>query len=53
MKVLFICGSAQPQRCGVGDYSRRLAGELIRQGHKASIVSLMDADILSSNVERQ
>jgi hypothetical protein len=53
MKVLFICGSAQPQRCGVGDYSRRLAGELIRQGHEACIVSLMDAEILSSVVETQ
>ena len=53
MKVLFICGSAQPQRCGVGDYSRRLAGELIRQGNQASIISLMDADILTSVVETQ
>lgn len=53
MKVLFICGSAQPQKCGVGDYSRRLAGELIRQGHQAAIISLMDADVLSSIVEVQ
>jgi glycosyltransferase involved in cell wall biosynthesis len=53
MKVLFICGSAQPQRCGVGDYSRRLAGELIRQGHEACIISLMDAEILSAVVEMQ
>lgn len=53
MKVLFICGSAQPQRCGVGDYSRRLAGELIRQGHQASIISLMDVDVLNSVVETQ
>jgi hypothetical protein len=53
MKVIFICGSAQPQRCGVGDYSRRIAGELIRQGNQASIISLMDADILTSVVETQ
>ncbi len=53
MKVLFICGSLQPQECGVGDYSRRLAGELIRQGNQASIISLMDADILNSVVETQ
>jgi hypothetical protein len=53
MKVLFICGSAQPQRCGVGDYSRRLAGELIRLGHEASIVSLMDDEILKSTIETQ
>jgi hypothetical protein len=53
MKVLFICGSAQPQRCGVGDYSRRLAGELIRQGHQVSIISLMDAEVSDSIIETQ
>jgi hypothetical protein len=53
MRVLFICGSAQPQRCGVGDYTRRLAGELIRQGNQASIISLMDPDILKSVIETQ
>src|SRR5690606_14494507 len=42
MKVLFICGALEQGKDGVGDYSRRLAGELIRQGHQATIVSLND-----------
>ncbi|MFV8336874.1 glycosyltransferase [Flavobacterium sp. RSP29] len=42
MKILFLCGSAEAGKDGVGDYSRRLAGELIRQGHQAQILSLCD-----------
>jgi hypothetical protein len=42
MKILFICGSLAPGRDGVGDYTRRFAGELIRQGHHASIIALND-----------
>ena len=42
MKILFICGSAEPGKDGVGDYTRRLCGELIRVGHMAQIVSLCD-----------
>jgi hypothetical protein len=45
MKTLFLCGSLEPGRDGVGDYTRRLAGELIRQGHHASILSLNDCFI--------
>jgi len=42
MTILFLCGSLEPGKDGVGDYTRRLAGELIRQGHQASIISLND-----------
>lgn len=42
MKFLFICGSLEPGRDGVGDYSRRLATELIINGHEAKILSLND-----------
>src|SRR5215210_3802535 len=42
MKILFLCGSLEPGRDGVGDYTRRLAGELIRQGNKTFIISLND-----------
>ncbi|GHS94918.1 hypothetical protein FACS1894207_3850 [Bacteroidia bacterium] len=42
MKILFLCGSLEPGKDGVGDYTRRLAGELIRQGHCVSIISLND-----------
>ena len=42
MKILFLCGSAEPGKDGVGDYTRRLCGELIRIGHQAQILSLFD-----------
>jgi hypothetical protein len=45
MKLLFLCGSLENGKDGVGDYTRRLAGELIRQGHSASIISLNDNHI--------
>jgi len=45
MKILFLCGSAEPGKDGVGDYTRRLCGELIRTGHQAQIVSLCDKQV--------
>jgi hypothetical protein len=42
MKIAFFCRSLEPGRDGVGDYSRRLAGELIRQGHPSVVVALND-----------
>jgi len=48
MRVLFICGSLEPGRDGVGDYSRRLAGELIRGGHGAALVSINDRFVADS-----
>ena len=43
LKVLFICGGLHPGADGVGDYVRRLAAELICQGHLAGIIALNDA----------
>ena len=40
MKIIFICGSVEYGRDGVGDYTRRLAGELISKGHEAGILAL-------------
>ena len=45
MTILFLCGSLAPGHDGVGDYTRRLAGELMRQGHIAAIVALNDKKI--------
>jgi hypothetical protein len=42
MKTLFLCGSLEPGRDGVGDYVRRLATELIRQGFGVSAIALND-----------
>lgn len=42
MKILFICGCLEPGRDGVGDYSRRLAGELLKKGHQVNLVAIND-----------
>ncbi|WP_210487826.1 glycosyltransferase [Rufibacter aurantiacus] len=42
MRVVFLCGSLEPDCDGVGDYTRRLAGELIKQAHQVSIIALND-----------
>ena len=42
MRILFICGSIEPGRDGVGDYVRRLAAELIQLGHEAEILALCE-----------
>ena len=42
MKIVFICSSLEPGKDGVGDYTRLLAAELIRQGHPAAIIALHD-----------
>jgi len=42
MKIVFICSALEPGRDGVGDYTRRLAGELIRRGDDVVIFSLND-----------
>jgi hypothetical protein len=53
MKLLFICGSVEVGKDGVGDYTRRLCGELIRMGHKVEIVSLFDLQATSFSTEFQ
>ena len=42
MNILFLCGSLEPGKDGVGDYTRRLAAALIRKGHDAQIIALCD-----------
>jgi hypothetical protein len=53
MKIAFLCRSLEPGRDGVGDYTRRLAGELIRQGHLAVIVALNDPYISETVFDQQ
>ena len=45
MKIIFLCGSLEPGRDGVGDYTRQLASELILNGHQAGIVAINDQHI--------
>ena len=42
MKIIFLCGSLEPGRDGVGDYVRQLAIELQRQGHQTWGIALND-----------
>ncbi|WMJ73263.1 glycosyltransferase [Cytophagaceae bacterium ABcell3] len=45
MKIIFICGSLEPGKDGVGDYTRRLAGELVDNGIGISILSINDKNV--------
>jgi hypothetical protein len=47
MKIAFICGSLEPGYDGVGDYTRRLAGELKRQGNQIYLISLNEKKLES------
>jgi hypothetical protein len=42
MKILLICGSLEPGRDGVGDYSRNLKLEFVKQGHQVFLLALND-----------
>lgn len=53
MNILFLCGSLEFQKDGVGDYSRKLAGELIKQGNVCQLVALMDKEVLTDTNEIQ
>lgn len=53
MKILFLCGSLEPGRDGVGDYTRRLSCELINSNHQSTIIALNDRFISESREEIQ
>lgn len=53
MKIVFICGSLKPGNDGVGDYTRRLSGELIRQGNIISIIAFNDKYVSEQSYETQ
>ena len=42
MRVAFLCGSLEPWRDGVGDYTRRLANDLQAAGHQVLVIALAD-----------
>ncbi len=42
VRIIFISGSLEPGCDGVGDYTRQLAGELIKRGHEAELIALND-----------
>ncbi|HSY54112.1 MAG TPA: glycosyltransferase [Opitutaceae bacterium] len=45
MQLLFICTSLEPGRDGVGDYTRRLAGECATRGHSCTVIALHDPHV--------
>jgi hypothetical protein len=53
MRLAFFCSSLEPGRDGVGDYTRRLAAECIRQGHASVIVALNDLHVTQPVFESQ
>lgn len=53
MKIAFLCSSLERGLDGVGDYTRRLAGELIRQGHPTIAVALNDSHVPGTVFESQ
>jgi hypothetical protein len=42
MKLLFIAGCLEPGKDGVGDFTRELAAECARRGHRSFLLSLND-----------
>lgn len=42
LKIIFICGSLENGKDGVGDYTRLLALELIKNGHEVYVIALND-----------
>lgn len=53
MKIIFICGSIEPGKDGVGDYTRRLCGELINKGLSVGILAFNDSYITKVTEEKQ
>jgi hypothetical protein len=52
VRIAFITSSLEPGRDGVGDYTRRLAGELIRQGHESRLIALNDGQKAETGVRK-
>ena len=57
MKLVFICGSLEPGKDGVGDYIRMLSAELRLQGHLVLLMAIHDpyvrADDQKAGVESE
>jgi hypothetical protein len=53
MKIIFLCGSLEPGRDGVGDYVRRLACELIKHGLEVAAVALFERELIFEKQEKQ
>lgn len=45
LNILFLCGSLEPFKDGVGDYTLKLASELQQLGHVCTCISIFDKHI--------
>lgn len=45
MRIAFLTGCLEPSRDGVGDYTRILASECLKQGHQTCLISINDGFI--------
>jgi hypothetical protein len=52
-RILFICGSLEPGRDGVGDYVRQLSMKLLHMGHTVTAIALNDRHIEEEKNETQ
>lgn len=50
MKILFLCGSLEPGRDGVGDYTRRLAIECQHLGQQVAIIAINEKMLAASRI---
>lgn len=50
LKIVFVCGSIEPGRDGVGDYTRLLSSELTRTGHVIAMIGLYDRNVSAEAV---
>ena len=53
MRVLFVCAGLEPGADGVGDYSRRLAGEISRRGHPSAVIALHDRQLPEGSISSE
>lgn len=53
LSIVFICGSLERGKDGVGDYTRRLAGELSKRGNQCHIFAIMDSFVKEEVEEEQ
>jgi hypothetical protein len=53
VKIVFLCGSLEPGRDGVGDYVHRLASELIKYGHQVAGIAINDKYVLQDVFTKQ
>ena len=48
MRILFLCGSLEPGKDGVGDYVRCLSESCLAQGHECRVIALNDPFVMNA-----